>query len=326
MQKNHENVILFPKWQTMLEDKSLQAMKRKEYDEALCNLNQLLSYQVMNHEIITGKLICLMELGRYDEARDVCEQVLEHKDKNYYHYLHMYLTILFQTSEYELLMETAGEALTNGNIPLAVKEQFEQLYDMSEQMHLDVKNEKQTEYIEGLHQAIQNGDHVRQWRQIENIRKLNIRPPKTMAALLADKTIHPVTKTALFEWFRQAGITEEVAVNKLNYAKVFFPARTAALESDISVKQTTLLINEIEQDNPSLYQMLKQLLARFAYVRYPIMFPEEDVIHIAQALKQIGNDYLQLSPPTEEPPGEIAAQYIEEIRLCEALYLAIIEQ
>src|SRR5690625_5739355 len=80
VQNRQENVILFPKWKTRLEDKSLQAMKEKKYEEALENLNKLLNYHVNNHEVIIGKLICLMELGRYEEAQDYCEEVLRSEE------------------------------------------------------------------------------------------------------------------------------------------------------------------------------------------------------------------------------------------------------
>src|SRR5699024_7053056 len=122
VQNSQENVILFPKWKTRLEDKSLQAMKEKKYEEALENLNKLLKY----------------------------------KSAHYYHYVHMYLTILFQTSQYEALMEQVEYEFMNEQIPGMIRDQFQQLYDMSEQMKDDIKIEKHSEYINELNQAIKN--------------------------------------------------------------------------------------------------------------------------------------------------------------------------
>src|SRR5690625_7874970 len=105
MGKKAGNVVLFPKWKTSLEESSLQAMKEKRYETALEKLDELLSYKVNHYEIIIGKIICLMELNRYNEAQNICEDMLQHKNEDYYHYLHIYLTLLFQTKQYDLLME-----------------------------------------------------------------------------------------------------------------------------------------------------------------------------------------------------------------------------
>src|SRR5699024_12350339 len=94
-----DNIILFPKWKTALEEERLQALKEQRYEDALKKLNELTGYQITNHEIYIGKLICLIELRGYDEAERLCESLIEYQDENYYHYLHIYLTNLFQTRQ-----------------------------------------------------------------------------------------------------------------------------------------------------------------------------------------------------------------------------------
>lgn len=69
METEKDNVILFPTWQKEIETKSLQLLQDKKYREALSVMDQLLDYDPQNHEIVVGKLICLIELGRDDEAQ-----------------------------------------------------------------------------------------------------------------------------------------------------------------------------------------------------------------------------------------------------------------
>ncbi|WP_176447538.1 tetratricopeptide repeat protein [Lentibacillus sp. CBA3610] len=97
------------------------ALKEKRYEEALAKLDQLLGYGVQNHEVMIGKLMCLMELNRYKEAQDFCESLLIHKDEHYYHYVHIYLTILFQTSQYQLLMNQVEQELESDLVPAEMK-------------------------------------------------------------------------------------------------------------------------------------------------------------------------------------------------------------
>ena len=83
-------------------------------------------------------------------------------------------------------------------------------------------------------------------------------------------------------------------------------------------------INEIEQENPTLFILLEQLFYRYAYVRYPIMPPNAHIDDISEALKVIGNEYLQMTNNVEVDPK--VDQYIKEIKMCEHLYLSIIEE
>ncbi len=85
-----------------------------------------------------------------------------------------------------------------------------------------------------------------------------------------------------------------------------------------------MLMNELEQDNPSLFILLHQMLYRYLYVQYPILPAEEDVHFIGEAIKEIGKELL-----IEENHDEMCTStmaFIDEIKMCEALYLSVIEE
>lgn len=323
MHQQTDNVILFPKWRSALEEESLQALKDKRYDEALIKLDKLLSYHIDDHDIITGKLICLMELGHYDEAQDICEELIQSKSENYYHYVHMYLTLLFQTNQFEQLMKQVEYEIENSVIPLPVKEQFQQLYDLSEKMNYDLIAEKSTAYLDELFQAISSLNFNEQWQITENLRKMNAEPNEEVIALLTNEDVHPVTKTSIFQWLQDKKYSKAVTVHKLDLHGNLEPDDTAEIQSQPFMKETLLMISEQEQKNPTLYQLLEVLLFRYIYVRFPIMPPSEDVKQVAAALSYIGGTYLNLHTVSEH---EINNDYIEEIKLCETLYLSIIEE
>src|SRR5699024_6116324 len=166
MEEKSDKVILFPKWKETLEQESLMALERKEFGSALEKLNRLLDYNIQKHEVVMGKIICLMELNRYDEALDLCEYLLQHKSDNHYHYLHIYLTILFQTNQYDLLMEQVEFVLVDESVPAEMIDMFEQLYEMSKSMQHEMHLE-QFNYFNGeLEDAFMKEDYPRQWRVI----------------------------------------------------------------------------------------------------------------------------------------------------------------
>lgn len=319
-----ENIILFPKWRKKLEEQSLQDLKQKKYKQALIKLNKLIDYHVNDHEIVFGKLICLMELGHYDEAISLCEVLIEDKTENHYHYVHVYLTILFQTSQYNVLMEHIEDELNDEKIPNVIKEQFLQLYNLSKQMNDDIIRKESSEYYIELKEAINNNDYVRQWQLLENLRKMKVEVISDVIPYLVEEQIHPVTKTVIFKWMQDQEISYPIKVNKFGVISKVVPSEVSKIRSHLAMKQVLLSISDIEQDNPSLYILLEQLLYRYLYVLYPVMPVNIEVAYIGKALKHIGYEYLHMVDDNEA--SEEVVKYIKKIQECEQLYLSIIEE
>lgn len=327
MIKNTDNVILFPKWKTALEKESLQALKEKRFEEALEKLNKLLSYDVNDHEIVVGKLMCLIELGRFDESQDICEALLLNKntDVNYYHYVHIYLTILFQTNQFDLLIEQVKEEFEDESLPESIKEQFQQLYDISWKMKENVIDEKSTEYVDDLKQAVENNEHTKQWRLVEHLRKMKSNPTNEIIDLLENEQVHPVTKTAILNWLREKEISQTVEIHKLKTHINVKPTELPDMEAEPTIKEIAWLIREIEQENPTLFNMIQQLLYRYTYVLYPLVPPNTNVESVVEALRSTGEQHLNIQLNRVDDRSDKVKYYIEEITMCEALYSSIIE-
>lgn len=323
MQNNSENIIMFPKWKMALENESLQALEDKKYKEALSKLNILISYGNNDHEIVLGKMICLMELERFEEAQEVCEELLTYKDENYYHYFHLYLTILFQTSQYDILIEQVEHELLNNNLPKIFKEQFQQLLTMSKQMQDSIIRKESGGNKKELFQIINGNNYLRQWQLLENMRKMGTRPMDEINLLLKNEKIHPAIKTVIFKWLQDQKVDEYFLVQKFGKEIKVNPSKIAKIRDHYVTKQTLLLISELEQNNPSLFIMLEQLLYRYIYILYPLVPAIEDVPKIAEALSLIGEQYLHNN---EQDIDENMEYYIDEIKMCEALFLSIIEE
>lgn len=324
VQKDYENIILFPKLRKDLEEESLLALKEGKFKEALPKLNLLLSYNIYNHEIILGKVICLMELGQYPEAQNLCEELLANRDENYYHYMHIYLMLLFQTNQFDLLNEQIDIELEDKDIPHSIEEQFQQLYQMSNQMNSDLIIEQTTEYIEELNDSIHNQNYERQWKLVENLRKMKKEPTPNIISYLEDEAVHPVVKTAIFKWLQDKESSDPIHICKLNWHLTIRPKDIKGIRQHAITKQVLFLINKLEQKNPTLFILLEQLFYQYIYVRYPIMPPSTDVEQIAAALQIIGDQSLHI--PTNQEIAPDVDKYIKEIKMCEHLYMSIIEE
>jgi len=317
-----DNIILFPKWKKKLEEDSLQALKDKRYKEALEKLDQLIEHHVNNQEILVGKLICLMELGEYVQAQDLAEDLIRVPSDGYFHYMHIYLTILFQTSQYDLLIETVEDALEKSDMPLATREQFQQLYAISQNMRSDMTDKQSKEDYYDLLKAAEDEDHQKQQRLIERLRKTRREPDSLIQALLVKEDVHPVNKTAIFLWLQEQGYSESVEIHKLGKTGTFIPASSLLVDDQVLGQRVRCLIRDVEQNNPSLYQMMADALNRYLYVLHPFAARDEDAPYIAEGIARIADANLNLDISDNE---EKLHKYIEEINMCQALYLTMIE-
>ncbi|WP_068674534.1 M48 family metallopeptidase [Oceanobacillus sp. Castelsardo] len=320
-----DKIILFPKWKKELEKESLVALKEKKYDEALIKLDELINYHVDNHEIITGKLICLMELGEFNEAQNLCEDLLKLEDEHYYHYVHIYLTILFQTNQYNLLMDQVVYEFQKKDIPSLQREQFKQLYEISEKMNIDMNLEKEAILFEDLFKAVEENNFDEQWRQVEKLKSLNANPSNQIIELLVDDHVHPLAKTAIIEWLKGMEWMNEVEVSKFNVTLNVIPEELEWVKESEPIRATKVLLREIEQDNPSLYHLITKLLYDYTYVMYPIKPPKDDYIYIAEALELIGKEFLGITSNQTREYTEKLDEYIDKIKFSESLYQSIID-
>ncbi|WP_026906358.1 tetratricopeptide repeat protein [Paucisalibacillus globulus] len=324
MRTEDEKVILFPKWKTTLRDESLQDLQEKRYIEALDKINTLIQYDVQDRELLIGKMMCLMELGRFQEAEDMCEEIIQDKnDEHYFHYVHIYLTILFQTNKYDLLMERIEEELSSENLPSILKEQFLQLYHVSEKMESDLIEKKMSVYIEELFEAVQNTDHKKQWRCIMRLKTMKIKPDNMVVELLKNDKVHPVIKTAIFLWLKELNYSNQVMVNKLGKELEVKPVDIPDLEELNLYKEIIFDLRNIEQNDPIMYRFLMDSLYRYLYVQYPIIPLSSEKELISDTL--IKMIHLLLNQDGNEPVDDHVKYYFDEIKKGEHLYLSIIE-
>ena len=100
-EKNRTNVIPFPNLKDRLLEKGMDALKGKNFQEALIMFSDAKKLDQDQAEIHLGIALCLMELGELEDAKKVCKKMLLEDIGHYFTVLQVYLTILIQLRQYE---------------------------------------------------------------------------------------------------------------------------------------------------------------------------------------------------------------------------------
>ncbi|SDD13724.1 Tetratricopeptide repeat-containing protein [Terribacillus halophilus] len=322
------NVVLFPGLKTRLEQEGMKELQEKNYTDAIDKFEQLLDYGYRQPEILTGRLICLMELGRHEEAEEMSLQLLAAKDKDYLQYLHIHLTLLFQLGRYEEVVEMLDGVYANEKIPAPLKTSFDQLQKVSRKMAEDKSQTTADQLIHNFDKARKNQDAAQQWQLIQKCHSLDISPHvQKMEAFLMDEEADPVVQTAVLEWLIKQEIQFPVTIHKMKETITVIPENLTMVEKSEGMEQVLGHLHLLEQQNPSLYDLVYKLLYRYMYVRYPLMSTVEEAAVLAAALQKLASSYLQIEQPavTEEEAQKIASM-MEEIITFEAKYLTVAEE
>ncbi|TGB04136.1 DUF3196 family protein [Halobacillus salinus] len=325
MENENKNVVMFPKWKSRLERIGLEALKEKRYQDAVDSLLPLIEYGVASEDVVTGLLMSWIETGELDRAEELCQQKMkESLDEQYYHYLHMYITILFQRNRYQEIVDLLEEVFESEDIPHQSRTQLWQMFEVSRKLLEGHQQEQGEKWKVNFFEALDKNDSPGQWRALDTLKEQSAeRFLEDFKGLLVDSSIHPIIKTAIIQWFRDSEVNNPITVSKFGQTFELVPSELNQFQSDYMIKQIQLRLGDMEQSNPSMYDMVNQLLYRYCFVRYPIFPQEEEVPVIVEALKQLGHEYLQLPYRFDEAVDGVE-KYKQEIELCEQHYTLLV--
>ncbi|MGP4071364.1 tetratricopeptide repeat protein [Piscibacillus sp. B03] len=327
MDYEQHDVVMFPGWRKELEAKTFDAVKHKNYKEALLHIEQLESFDEASNDILTAKVICLIEMNKYEEAISLCRKLMREDDEHYFKYLHIYLTILFQNSQYAELVDLLDEIQNHDSIPVEYEEVFKQLYDMSKQFQEQTPERESTEHMEHFLDSLENGNFQEQWNLLAYHRKHEIgQYLDRIIPYLSDTQLNPVIKTGIIQWCMDEEVSDVIEVEKFDRTEWVKPSELSdVLDTDFA-KQCLKELEQIEQNDPTLYQFTKQILFRYLYILFPFTPESGTTEEIAEAVSALAESYLNLNESDDRTYiSDEIRKWMNEIEKLEKVYFSRID-
>ncbi|UOQ47265.1 hypothetical protein MUN88_14450 [Gracilibacillus caseinilyticus] len=325
--EEREKVIIFPKWKDNLEEKAKTAMQENQFNQAFEYFDQLTDNGVQTHEVMTGKLICMMELNMQADAEELCEELIAKKDNYYASYVHIYATLLFQSSKYSEVMHIVEDALLHTDIPSHIINQLQHMYQLSKELQQHEDQNSYADVLERLNVAVFERNDRQQWYLVKRLLKLGVYHDKPLLRdMLAEPTIHPVVKTALLEYFEHVKLKEPIHIEKFQIKDIW---QVEEANPVLPVTFTTGVLHyldDLQHENPTEYQMIQFILERFMYVYTPFLPHVENYQLLADALCYYVNKSFQLVEPEDErQTSNLKKHYVNMIETSETLYGSLLD-
>ncbi|BAM47121.1 DUF3196 family protein [Amphibacillus xylanus] len=328
MRERHDNIVLFPKQKKNLEEKAFHAMHERNYEKAIDYFQELLDFGITDQAILLGKLTSLIELGRQDEAEELCEDLIARKDEHYFSYINVYATLLFQFHKHKDVAKLLEETLSTEKIPSILRSQFEKLYEVNRPLVNEQIEQEEKITKRELIEAFQANDSLAQWHLVNHLQNADITPYISLfEKMLIDQKVNPVIKTVIVGLLQAKSIDQSFKVIKFNTEVEINPS-TFPFKNDHPFRIAFgEVMEEYEQQNPTFYQLCEQLIDRFFYVLYPLTPKMSDLMLTRDAMIAIvESSFESKSQLTEEYYSKEILTMANQIIELEKIYFSIIEE
>lgn len=321
--KETPDIIMFPGWKRDLERSSIDAIEQKNYEEALLYIHKLEQFESASNDILVAKIIALSELGRNDQAISLCRRLMKEDRENYYQHLHIYLNILFQSNQYSEVLETVEQVQNDDNVPIFYKEQFQVLYEQSQQFRDTIGGGESERDMAHFMESLENGNFHEQWKLLSYHRNFPVEPYlPTLKPYFVDPKLNPVIKTGLLQWCMDEEISEPIEIEKFDQKKWVTPSEQSdVLETKFS-QEVNAYLTDIEQNDPTLYAFILQILYRYMYILFPFTPKMNVAEEVALAVQSLAVRYLSIDLPYNQQNSntENITTIMDEIERYERLY------
>lgn len=306
MKKNKKNrqgkIIPFPKLEERLLDRGMELLEEKQYKDALQIFNQLISYHSHYPEVEIGIVVCLLELGLYEDAKEKCERLLQHDVGDYFKVLQIYITILIQLSEYDKVATMLEALFEEEKIPSEYAEELFHLLEFSRKRK-DNQIEEGSFNIEDLEHQLLYGHTDQQIYAVQKLRdKSNLSPIiDSLRTILQNEHVNPIIQSMVIQLMIEKQINETFVIRKFQKTIKIVPGQLKNIfDESFTIEVLNKLDDILGQENPTLFESVKQLWERFLFAIFPFKPEPQQVMLWAAALHKFGYKLYGIEITNEE--------------------------
>lgn len=278
--KKDEKVIFYPGLVKRLIEKGMDALKEKDGEKAYQLFVSAEEHEPDHPQVLFGKMLSLVELGRLEEAVEHTSQLLYEGIGDYYDNLQVHISLLVQLGKYEQVVEMITAVLSENRIPANHAESFYQLLHFSRQMVRsddDFVVEPGTVHFTELEDMLQSTSLETQLAAITQLKENHHdQATSLLVAYIEREDIDLVLKSMAIGALQERNYDSWVQIEKLNRKLVAKPSELEDLsQTTFGTKVIQKLTEQLENENPLLLDFAVQICRAHLLALYPFL-PEPE--------------------------------------------------
>lgn len=298
--EDNSNIIAFPNLCKRLVDKGLERLEVRDFKKAAELFSQARELEPENPDLNIGLVVALVELNDYEEARDLCKELLFKGIGDYFHVVTIYLMVLLHLNEHQEMVTTIEALLEEGHVPSDKIDHFENMLYFSrraideqkdQEVRIEEKIQEELAEDEGLFENKTDNELL---AVVSRLSKVNIRPHMDQIKLvLENNQISPFVKTLLLNILQEQEYDKELTISKFSKQMNVIPSTLSAPnETDFYLHSVKLLEAHLGDRDPTLFDMAVSLIERQHLVMYPFVPEQAKYSGYAAGYHLLAEEYL----------------------------------
>lgn len=273
-QKDNRKVIPFPGLESKILNKAITTMKDKRYKEALPLFRQLYEMNAYHPQAAYGLAVCLVEVGDYEEAREITNEMLKKDVGNYFDVLKLHLTVLIQEREYKEVLDLTQAVIEEGNVPADIAQTLNHLSFFAEKRLKEPESDLEPIYPDtsmGDSERLLNGTTDEQWTEARRVLETYTHGDQDLLLkYLKQPQGDPFIKSMVLQEMKKKGYDDSVTVNKFNEHYLINLQEEELFYGDFADTVHKLLNQTLGSDNPAFLNQAEELWRHFLISVYPL--------------------------------------------------------
>jgi len=303
----YNNIIPFPNLEKRLLNKGMDALNEKRYKDALQIFKQFTAHYTDYPEVEVGIVVCLLELGLYEDAKEKCEWLLQHDIGDYFYVMQIYITVLIQLSEYDKVVSILEALFEEEKVPSTHAGELFHLLEFARKssgQHFGIPDRNQTSAnVQMLGAQLVNGNYNEQLHAIQLLRSERTISEiiEDLRTILADREAHPIIQSMVLQLMMEKEMQDIVVVTKFGKTMKVNPSTVVNIfDQPFTIQVLNKLEDMLSHENPTLYESVKELWERFLLVLFPFQPQPLDVMVWAGALHKSGYQFFGIDITNDE--------------------------
>ncbi|GGI10439.1 hypothetical protein [Gottfriedia solisilvae] len=272
-----DNIVFFPKLKDRIISLGKKALEEKNYSKALMLCDQLKEMDEHNSQTELAAVACLLEGNKPLEAKIRCEDLVFgpfESDEA----IEVFISILFQLKEYEVLQKSIKKLLQQKRIDETQMDKYQAMLSLSNKVaperneHLEMLN---------LHNLVENNVTIH--KQLEIINELRVIDCKLILKQIEEvvksSRANPLIQSFILFILQEQSIGHEFEIKKMNQEMTWNAISDSNEHDQFIAKVVQKLSLVLESEDPSAFELAKTHFQHFMTIYFPFI-PEPSNVDV----------------------------------------------
>lgn len=283
--KRKGNVIVFPNTVQMLLTEGMNMLKEEKYVSARDKLYEVLFYEPEHPGALGAYAYCLFELAEYEEALEVCKELLKVGPVHYLETMELYISILMQLREFAEAEHVIEALIEEKVLPEERLDQFQHLRELNERIASNAAPAK----IDPTLYALGNFLKLPPAEQEMRVLELPIGSIEVMKSSMIELVQHPETdllaKTYILFKLYEEQVEAEVQLSKFDFEGTYSVRHLPDPANNSKIVEIKAKLQDAMEKDPTRLEMTLELFDRHVFLFYPFLWEAYSAEQVAEAYK-----------------------------------------